>query len=323
MVIEERETPQPGQGEVLIRVRACSINYRDQLMARGAYAGGGSTINLNPLSCGAGEVAAVGQGVTDFAAGDYVAGTFFLSWEDGPANPGQGAALGGPGAPGMLAEYVVLPQSAVVKTATTLTLEQAATLPCAGVTAWNALMEGPRATAPDDVVLVLGTGGVSVLALQIAHAVGAKVIATSSSDEKLARMKALGADEIINYRDTSQWGAIAAKLSGKSGVDRVIEVGGTGTLPQSFQAVGFAGEVSLIGVLDMTGDSGPHGLMFKGASMRGIYVGSRGMARRLNAFVDAHRIKPVIGRSFAFEQAKDAFDYVASPDLFAKAIITL
>jgi len=273
------------------------------------------------LSDGVGEIVAVGDGVTTYKIGDKVAGTFFQNWLDGPPNPNPGAALGAPPADGMLAEYVALPVSGVVPMATSLSFEEAATLPCAGVTAWNALMEGPRPTVAGEHVLVIGTGGVSLLALQIAKAAGAQVIATSSSDEKLKRVAALGAAATINYVATHDWGKAAAQCSGKPGVEHVVEVGGAGTLAQSFQAVGFNGEVALIGVLTRSGETGPHGLMLKGASLRGIFVGSAGMARRLNAFIDKHQIKPVVDRVFDFEDAKAAYAYQASSALFGKVVI--
>lgn len=323
MHLVDRDTPAPGQGEVQIRVHACSLNYRDQLIPQGKYMGGTIAQDIIPLSDGVGEVTAIGAGVTRFAIGDRVAGTFFQNWDDGPANPFAGAALGAPPADGMLSEYVVLPESGVVHIANSLSFEEAATLPCAGVTAWNALMEGPRPTKAGDTVLVLGTGGVSLLALQIAKTAGATVIATSSSDEKLERVKALGADHVINYRETPHWGAEAVRLSGGKGIDHVVEVGGAGTLAQSIQAVGFGGEIALIGVLTREGDTSPHGLMFKGASIRGIFVGSRGMATRLNAFIDQHGIKPVVDRTFDMASAKEAYMYQASPDLFGKTVITL
>jgi len=313
--------PVPGPGEVLVRVRACSINYRDQAIPLGVYIGGPVGEDTVPLSDGAGEIAALGPGVTGLAVGDRVAGIFFQDWIDGPPNPAMGAALGGAGAPGMLQDYVVLPAHGVVRLAETLSFEEAACLPCAGVTSWNALMEGPRPLKPGESVLVLGTGGVSLLALQIAKAAGARVVATSSSDEKLERAKALGADHPINYRATPEWGMEAVKLAG--GIDHVVEVGGAGTLAQSIAAVGFAGEIALIGVLTREGDTNPHGLMFKGASIRGIFVGSKGMAERLNAFVDAHAIKPVIDRTFPIEQALEAYHYQSSPELFGKVVITL
>jgi NADPH:quinone reductase-like Zn-dependent oxidoreductase len=315
------ETPKPAAGEVLIRVRACSLNYRDQLIPKGQYMGGTIGEAITPLSDGAGEVVAIGAGVTRFAVGDRVAGTFFLNWIDGPPHPTMGPALGAPPAQGMLAEFVALPEQGVVRIAESLSFEEAATLPCAGVTAWHALMAGPNPTSAGEHVLVLGTGGVSLLALQIARAAGATVIATSSSDEKLARVRALGAAETVNYRTTPDWGAEAVRLSGKPGVEHVVEVGGAGTLAQSFQAVGFGGEVALIGVLTRDGDTNPRAMMFKNASMRGIFVGSRKMAEDLNTFLDAHAIKPVIDRVFEFGQAREAYDYQASGALFGKVVI--
>ncbi|MEY4722053.1 MAG: hypothetical protein RIQ46_1778 [Pseudomonadota bacterium] len=320
--LREVAQPQPGPGEVLVRVRACSLNYRDQAIPLGLYIGGPVAEDIVPLSDGAGEIAALGAGVTGLAVGDRVAGTFFQDWIDGPPNPLVGAALGASGAPGMLQDCVVLPARGVVPLPASLDYAESACLPCAGVTAWNALMEGPRPLKAGDSVLVLGTGGVSLLALQIAKAAGATVIATSSSDEKLERVRALGADHTINYRTTPDWGAEAARLVG-GGVDHVVEVGGAGTLAQSIQAVGFNGEIALIGVLTREGDTGPHGLMFKGASIRGIFVGSKAMASRLAAFVDAHAIRPVIDRRFAMEDALSAWAYQASPDLFGKVVIEL
>lgn len=316
------DVPQPGPGEVLVRVRACSLNFRDQIIPLGLYMGGVVPFDTVPLSDGAGEIAAVGQGVTSVGVGDRVAGIFFQNWMDGPPNPGMGVALGAPPAPGMLQDYVVLPEHGVVPIAQSLDYTQAACLPCAGVTAWNALMEGPTPVKAGESVLVLGTGGVSLIALQIAKAAGARVIATSSSDEKLERVRAMGADHVINYRTTPEWGAEAARLAG-GGVDHVVEVGGAGTLKQSIAAVGFAGEIALIGVLTREGDTSPHGLMFKGASIRGIFVGSRGMAQRLNTFVDEHAIKPVVDKAFPLEQARDAYAYQSSAGLFGKVAITL
>jgi len=222
----------------------------------------------------------------------------------------------------MLQDLVVLPEHGVVPLAASLTFEEAACLPCAGVTAWNALMEGPHPVRAGESVLVLGTGGVSLLALQIAKAAGAQVIATSSSDEKLERVRALGADTTINYRSEPNWGAAAADMAG-GGVDHIVEVGGAGTLKQSIAAVGFNGEIALIGVLTREGDTNPHPLMFKGGSIRGIFVGSRGMATRLNAFIDRHGIKPVVDRTFAIENALDAYRYQSSAALFGKVVITL
>jgi len=321
LTLKEAPVPNAGPGEVLVRVRACSLNYRDQAIPLGVYIGGPVGEDCVPLSDGAGEIAAVGAGVTGLNEGDRVAGTFFRDWIDGPPNPAVGPALGAAGALGMLQDYVVLPAHGVVKIANSLSFEEAACLPCAGVTAWHALMGGPKPLKAGESVLVLGTGGVSLLALQIAKAAGATVVATSSSDDKLERVRGLGADHCINYRTTPDWGLEAAKITG--GIDHVVEVGGAGTLAQSIAAVGFAGEIGLIGVLTRQGDTSPHGLMFKGASIRGIFVGSKAMAEALYAFVDRHGIKPVIDRTFPIEQALEAYAYQSSPVLFGKVVITL
>jgi NADPH:quinone reductase-like Zn-dependent oxidoreductase len=317
------EVPKPvaGAGEVLIRLRANSLNYRDQAITRGHYFGGPIKAACTPLSDGAGVVEAIGADVKTLAVGDRVAGTFFQGWTAGPPTPALGDALGAPPAKGMLADYVTLPEAGVIKLAETLSFEQAATLPCAGVTAWNALMKGIRPLTRDSSVLLIGTGGVSLLALQLAKAAGARVIATSSSEAKLERLRSLGADTTINYRAETNWGAKAAELAG-GGVNHVVEVGGLGTLQQSLHAVGFGGEVALIGVLSMQGDTNPMPLMVKGASLRGIFVGSVAMARELNTFVDRHNVKPVVDRVFDFADAKAAYSYQSSPDLFGKVVIT-
>ncbi len=319
LTLETLPDPQPGPGEVLIRIRACSINYRDFAVAAGQYFGGALKAPAIPLSDGAGEVAAVGAGVTRFQPGDRVQGSFFTQWEEGP--PRMGPALGDGFSPGMLAEYVVLPESGVVPMARSLDFAQAACLPCAGVTAWNALYEGPRAQMPGMKVLVLGSGGVSMLALQLARAGGCQVIATSSSDEKLARIRELGAAETINYKSTPEWGAHVGRELG--GVDKVIEVGGAGTAEQSMSALRSQGEVAFIGVLSPEGGPNPRALMMSGGSLRGIFVGSAAMARRLNDAVDANGIEPLIGARFAFDQAREAYAHAWGPDSFAKTVIEL
>jgi NADPH:quinone reductase-like Zn-dependent oxidoreductase len=321
MVLIDVPKPEPAPGEVLIRVRACSINYRDQLIPQGVYMGGVIDRDTVPLSDGVGEVEAVGTGVTRFKAGDRVAGTFFQGWLAGPASAQTGPALGAPPAKGMLAEYVTLPDYGVVPLAKSLSFEEAATLPCAGVTAWNALMEGAPPVRPGSWVGVLGTGGVSLLALQIAKAAGARVLATSSSDEKLARVKAMGADAVVNYRTTPEWGAEAMRLTG--GLDHIVEVGGQGTMAQSMQAIGFGGEIAIIGVLSRDGNVTPRDMMFKAGRMRGIFVGSANMAERLNTAIDANGLKPVVDKVFDFADAKAAYAYQSSPDLFGKTVISI
>lgn len=319
LVMVERDEPKPGPGEVLIRVRACSLNYRDQAVLTGNYFGGKVQADQVPLSDGAGEVVEVGSAVCGLKAGDRVASTFFMNWLEGP--PRIGPALGAPPAPGMLSEYVVLPEAAVIPMAANLSFEEAATLPCAGVTAWNGLVNGVAPLKPGQDVLLLGTGGVSILALQFARAGGARIIITSSHEEKLERARNLGAAETINYKEVEAWGEEAAKRS-TAGIGKVIEVGGFGTLPQSMQAVGFGGEIAMIGVLTR-GESTPHALMFKGASLRGIMVGSREMALQLNRAIEASDIHPVIDKVFPFEEAAAAYCYQGSPDLFGKVVISV
>lgn len=319
LALEELPDPAPGPGEVLIRIRACSINYRDFAVAAGKYFGGVLKAPAIPLSDGAGQVVAVGPGVKRFQEGDRVQGSFFMDWEEGP--PRTSAALGDGMAPGMLAELVVLPERAVVPMAASLDYAQAACLPCAGVTAWNALYEGPRALVPGMKVLVLGTGGVSMLALQLARAGGCEVIATSSSDEKLERVRGLGAAHTINYRDIPDWGRYVGQELG--GVDRVVEAVGAGTAEQSMMALRTHGEVAMIGMLAPEGAPNPRGLMLTAGMMRGIFVGSAAMARRLNAAIDANGIEPLIGARFDFEQAKEAYAHAWGPDSFAKTVIEL
>jgi NADPH:quinone reductase-like Zn-dependent oxidoreductase len=316
----ELPRPDPAPGEVLVRVHATSLNYRDQAIAQGRYFGAAIKVAGTPLSDGAGVVEAVGAGVKALAPGDRVAGTFFQAWLEGPPPPAKGEVLGCPPAKGMLADYVALAETGVVKLASSLTFEEAATLPCAGVTAWNALMTGVRPLERGQWVLLIGTGGVSLLALRIARAAGARVVASSSSDAKLARARKLGADATLNYKSEPQWGAKAAELAGGT-LHHVVEVGGLGTLAQSIQAVGFGGEIALIGVLSMQGDANPMPLMIKGASLRGIFVGSAAMARDLNAFVDAHQLKPVVDRVFGFADTKAAYAYQSSGELFGKVVI--
>jgi NADPH:quinone reductase-like Zn-dependent oxidoreductase len=319
LALEQLPDPTPGPGEVLIRVHACSINYRDFAVAAGKYFGGALKAPAIPLSDGAGEVVAVGAGVKRFKQGDRVQSAFFQAWDDGP--PRMGPALGDGFAPGMLAELVVLPEGGVVPMAASLDYAQAACLPCAGVTAWNALYEGPRALLPGMRVLVLGSGGVSMLALQLARAGGCEVIATSSSDDKLERIRELGAAHTINYKSNAEWGPFVGRELG--GVDKVVEVGGAGTAEQSMAALRTHGEVALIGVLQPEGGPNPRGLMMTAGTMRGIFVGSAAMARRLNAAIDANGIEPLIGARFGFAQAKEAYAHAWGPDSFAKTVIEL
>lgn len=318
LYLEDLPDPEPGPGEVLIAPKAWSINYRDFAVAAGQYFGGALKSPAIPLSDGAGVVLAVGEGVTSVKAGDRVQASFFLDWVDGPQVMGR--ALGDGNAPGMLAEKVVLPQQAVLPIAESLDFAQAACMPCAGVTAWNALTRG-RVLQAGDRVLVLGTGGVSTIALQLAKAMGATVIATSSSDEKLSRVTNMGADHVINYKATPAWGA--AVLNDFGGAHQIVEVGGSGTLAQSMDALAGEGEIALIGVLADGDPPPPRNLMMTGSSIRGIFVGSVQMARDLNAFIDKHKIAPPIGGRFSFDKAPKAYAHAWGPDSFGKTVIEL
>lgn len=317
----QRPDPKPGRSEVLVRVRAASLNFRDLAVLRGLYPGPPMAENLIPLSDGAGEVVAVGEGVTRFRPGDRVAATFFQVWINGRPPAGL-AALGAAPVNGMLAEHVVLHEDGLVALPQALSFEEGATLPCAAVTAWHALMVAGKPIKPGDSVLALGTGGVSIFALQFARAAGARVIVTSSHEEKLERARKLGATDTINYKTTPEWGKGALDLTGGRGVDCVVEVGGAGTLSKSFQAVGFGGKVALIGVLaGPAGDTSPHPLMFKSASLHGIFVGSRAMFEDMLAAMTVNRIKPVIDKVFPFEDAAGAYRYQMEGRHFGKVVI--
>jgi NADPH:quinone reductase-like Zn-dependent oxidoreductase len=318
----ERPQPQPGPHEILIRVRATSLNFREHLILIGKYVGGPVDHDTIPVCDGAGEVAAVGPGVTRFKVGDRVASTFFQCWIDGPP-AGHIPALGSP-LDGMLAEYVVLSEQGAVAIPKNLSFEEAATLPCAAVTAWNALMVAGRHVKPGETVLCLGTGGVSIFALQFARAAGAYVIVTSSSDEKLQRARALGAAAGINYKTNPDWEKKALEITGGRGVDHVIELGGVGTLARSYEAVAFAGKIALIGVLaGPTGEGNPVVMMLKGATMNGIYVGNRAMFEQMNRAIEVNQIKPVIDKVFPFDKAPDAWQTLASGDFLGKIVIQI
>ncbi|MDZ8055118.1 MAG: zinc-dependent alcohol dehydrogenase family protein [Aulosira sp. ZfuVER01] len=322
LTLVDRPEPKLNTGQVLIRVKATSLNYRDLLVAEGAY-GSGVKYPLIPLSDGAGEVVAVGEGVTRVKVGDRVAGSFFQEWIAGSlTRESMKSDLGG-GIDGMLAEYVVLHQDGLVILPDNLSYIEGATLPCAGVTAWHALVSKGNITEGNS-VLLLGTGGVSTFALLFAKLYGARVILTSSSDEKLAKAKNLGADEIINYKLTPDWEKKVYELTNRTGVDHVVEVGGTGTLPQSLQAVRIGGRVSLIGVLSGRGNViDPMPILFKSITLQGIYVGSRKMFEAMNHAIQENKIQPVIDRVFPFSEAKAAYNYLKSGTHFGKVVIEI
>jgi len=316
----EEDVPRPGPGQALVRVHATSLNYRDLMTVSGRYARGAPQPGLVPLSDGAGEVAEVGPGVTRVAAGDRVAGIFMQRWIAGRITPEAAASALGGAVHGMMAEYVVLDAEGLVHIPAHLTFEEAATLPCAAVTAWHALAEHAR-TRAGEAVLVQGTGGVSIFALQFARLFGARVIATSSSDDKLARALALGASDGINYRTSPEWQDAAVALTGGAGVDEVVEVGGAGTFARSLDAVRLGGSISLIGVLTGAAEVNPTGIMRKSLSVRGIYVGSREMFADMNRAIAAHRLRPVIDRVFPFAEAREAFRHMQGAGHFGKIVI--
>jgi NADPH:quinone reductase-like Zn-dependent oxidoreductase len=315
----ERPEPQPGPGQVLVRVRAVSLNYRDQLVATGTYFTGPNTRELVPLSDCAGDVAAVGAGVTSARVGDRVAGCFFQRPPDGPSSA-QPLALGSP-LDGTLADYVVFFEDGVVQLPPHLSYTEAACLPCAGVTVWHALFRAGRPIQAGSTVLVLGTGGVSIFGLQLARTAGARVIATSSSDEKLERLRALGISEGINYTRTPDWEKEVLRLSGR-GVDCVLEVGGAATFARSLQSLAFGGKICLIGfVAGREGDTSPFPLMYKGGSLHGIFVGDRQMFEEMNRAIAVNQVTPVVDRVFGFEDAVQAFAHHASGQFIGKVVI--
>ena len=317
----DRPDPRVRAGQVLVRIRATSLNRRDQAVVAGTYFGRPVARDLIPLSDLAGEVTAVGDGVTRFKPGDRVAATFLQTPPDGPPLA-ERAALGSP-LDGVLVEQTVVYEDGLVTIPEHLSFEEASCLPCAAVTAWHALMAAGKPVGPGDTVLILGTGGVSIFALQFAKAAGARVIATSSSDEKIDRVKALGASDGVNYLRTPAWDKEVLKLTGGRGVDCVIEVGGVGTLERSFGSIATHGKVALIGVL--TGPSAninPYALMWKEGTLHGIRVGDRDHFEQMNRAIATNLTRPVIDRVFSFDSALDAFHHQESGHFVGKVVIT-
>ncbi|MBL8679233.1 MAG: NAD(P)-dependent alcohol dehydrogenase [Myxococcales bacterium] len=319
--VKEREIPSPRAGEVLVRVGAASLNYRDLLMVRGLY-NPKQKLPLIPCSDGAGVVSAVGEGVTRFRVGDRVMPTFAQGWLAGEPSREKlmATTLGGP-LDGMLCEYRALHESGLVAVPEHLDLEQAATLPCAGLTAWRALFDH-GGLLPGQWVLVQGTGGVSVFALQFAKQMGAKVIATTSSNDKAERLRAMGADLVINYRETPNWSKPARDATGGRGVDVIVEVGGAGTLEQSLRAIKMGGRVSLIGVL--AGGSGEISLfpvLMQDVRVQGVIVGSREHFEQMCRAISASKMVPVVDKVFALEHTIEAMQHMAAGAHFGKVVI--
>ena len=322
LIAVERPEPKAGTGEVVIRVRAASLNARDQGIVAGRYRFGAATKPTVPLSDGAGEVIAIGAGVTRFKPGDRVMHTFRRGWIDGPYHPDHvGESMGLP-LDGMLAEQVLANAQDCVRVPDHLSYEEAACLPCAGVTAWHALME-KKALLPGDTVLLIGTGGVAIFGLQFAKLTGAKAIVVSSSDAKLKRAKTLGADDGVNYKTHPEWDKEVMRLTDERGVDHVIEVGGA-TIPKSIGSLATGGYVHAIGFV-----AGPQptfsasDFVRRDGHLDGIMVGSRVMFERMNAAIAVAKMKPVVDKVFTFAQARLAYEYQRSPDLFGKVVISI
>jgi NADPH:quinone reductase-like Zn-dependent oxidoreductase len=318
----DRDCPRPGRGQVLVKMCAASLNYRDILVVTGRSGSGASPKNLVPVSDGAGQVVEVGAGVTRVAPGDRVAGIFVQTWLGGaqPADA-RNNALGG-SIDGVLAEYRVFEENGLVKVPDHLSFEEAATLPCAAVTAWNALY-GLKSLQPGQTVLTLGTGGVSTFAMQFAHAAGARVICTSSSDAKLAKARSLGATDSINYTTHPDWDAEVRALTGGRGVDCVIEVGGAGTLLRSIKSTVPGGVVTLIGRLSAGSSVDPMTILGASCIVRGVFVGSRELFEAMNRAVAFHQIHPVIDHVFDFDTAKEALAYLHSGSHVGKVVIRI
>lgn len=317
--IVELPDPVAGPGEAVVRVRACSLNYRDLAVMRGAY-GGSVKAPLIPLSDGAGEVIQVGPGVTRVKPGDRVAGIFMQLWLEGPPDEAKAnSALGG-AIDGMMAETVCLKADGLVHYPAHLSFEEAATLPCAAVTAWHALFRS-GGLKPGESVLLQGSGGVSVFALQFARIAGARIIVTSSSDAKLERLRAMGANEGINYKTTPEWDKPVRQLTKGVGVDHVVEVGGAGTLPLTSKSVRRGGHIALIGVLAGGREFDPRLMMLKAARLQGIFVGSREMFEEMNRAIEISGLHPVIDRVFEFDQLHQALNHLASGEHFGKIVI--
>ncbi len=314
----ERGRPELGPGDVRVRVRAVSLNYRDLLVARGNAARATPVI---PVSDGAGEVIEVGDQVTRWKKGDRVVASFFPTWRDGELSEAHHAKALGGGQDGLLAEERVLPEDAWLAVPEHLSFEEASTLPIAALTAYNALFEGAHLRA-GDTVLVQGTGGVSIFALQLAKAAGARVVLTSQSAEKRERALELGADHVIDYKANPKWGEAAHAWTGGRGVDIALEVGGPGTFDQSVASLRFGGTLSLIGVLTGFGGEVALAPVFrKTLRVSGIYCGSITMFEALNRALTASKIHPIVDRVFSFDQAKEAYEHLASGKHFGKVVI--
>lgn len=311
--------PTPNSGQVLVRVKAASLNYRDLLIAKGQYNPRLALPRVLGSDC-AGVVEAVGAGVTTWKVGDRVANAFMPNWLDGSISGAKATPTYGSDIDGVFAERVAVDAQGLVTVPNHLSFEEAATLPCAAVTAWNALTAAH--TGPGTTVLLQGTGGVSIFALQFAKALGARALITSGSDEKLAKALALGADAGTNYKTNPDWDKWARGQTGGAGVDVVVEVGGAGTLDRSLKSVRIGGHIALIGVLAGGTAFNPVGILMKSVRLQGVFVGSRQMFEDMNRVIVEKRIRPVIDRAFPLSEGADALRYLESGSHFGKVVLT-
>jgi len=317
----ELPDPQPGAGQVLVRMRAASLNYRDLVVLKGGY-GPRQKLPRIPVSDGAGEIAAVGQGVHRVKPGDRVVICFSPGWLEGPPTQEKMDASLGAFVDGVLCESIVLSEDAVLPIPAHLSFEEAATLPCAAVTAWTALFVEDR-VGPAHTVVVQGTGGVSLFALQFARLAGARVIVTSSSTQKLQRARELGAAEGINYKTTPDWEKEVRRLTGGAGADHIVEVGGAGTLNRSLGCLRMGGMISMIGVLaGASAEVRTTMILFRAARIHGIFVGSRASFEEMNRAIALHGLRPVISDTFPFAEAPAALKHLESGSHFGKIVLT-
>ncbi|MEZ5344376.1 MAG: NAD(P)-dependent alcohol dehydrogenase [Pyrinomonadaceae bacterium] len=319
LALVETERPKPGKNDVLINFRAASLNYRDLMMINGWY-NPKLKMPLVPFSDGAGEIVEVGENVSKWKAGDRVMPIFMQGWINGGITYEKGKTALGGDLDGCLREFGAFHEESIVAIPEHLSFEEAATLPCAAVTAWHALKIS-GSLKEGETVLLLGTGGVSIFALQFAKHMNAEIIITSSSDEKLGKADILGADRLINYRENPDWDEAVSVFTAKRGVDHVVEVGGAGTLQKSLSSVRVGGHIAVIGVLARKGDFDPVPILMKSVRLQGIYVGSRAMFEEMNEFISEHLIKPVVDRTFEFGDVTDALKHMESGSHFGKIVV--